>query len=188
MTARQVTSSNVSYTKYSPAAATASRFAPPCPTLAARLIGKIKRTVTAAGAKLLRPFVQHSLTQHSIVFGDPTRLQIHPSARMLNTLFNLMGGRITVGAQTFAGHNVMLLTGSHDIRQTHQARANHITGGDITIGQGVWLCSGCIVIGPALICDHAVIGAGAVVVAGSIVGRGDLWTGIPAHRQGHTPC
>src|SRR5918911_1326763 len=47
--------------------------------------------------------------------GDPSRLRIHETAVVNNALFNVSGGTITVGKDAFFGHDVAVLTGTHDI-------------------------------------------------------------------------
>src|SRR5215204_3131330 len=49
-----------------------------------------------------------------MVYGDPARLHIAPTAVVNNALFNLSSGEITVGDYAFFGHNVSVLTGTHD--------------------------------------------------------------------------
>ncbi|MES1195332.1 MAG: acyltransferase, partial [Steroidobacter sp.] len=113
-------------------------------------------------------------------WGDPQRVQVASSARMNNTLFNVSSGDIHVGDFTFAGHNVSLITGTHDMQQRLQQRMTAVphAGRDIRIGQGVWIGSNAIVLGPCRIGDHAVIAAGSLV-------RGDVpenavVAGVPA--------
>ena len=50
-----------------------------------------------------------------LVHGDPSKLDIHPTAVVNNALFNVGSGTITVGEYAFFGHNVSVLTGTHDI-------------------------------------------------------------------------
>src|SRR5919205_1101220 len=52
-----------------------------------------------------------------LVYGDPARLHIHPTAVVNNALFNLSSGEVTVGEYAFFGHNVSILTGTHDWRK-----------------------------------------------------------------------
>ena len=57
-------------------------------------------------------------------------------------------------------------------------------GCDIEIGKGVWLASGCTVLGPCRIGDNAVIAAGAVLTPGTEVEAGTIWGGVPAKQIG----
>ena len=84
---------------------------------------------------------------------------------MVNTLFNLSAGTITVAEYTFAGHNVSIITGTHEYNLLLQERMCDIPrdGRDIEIGKGVWIGSNAVILGPCRIGDHAVIAAGAIV-------------------------
>ena len=118
------------------------------------------------------------------VWGDPERLEIDETAKVFTCFFNVNSGRIRIGEYTFAGSNVSLLTGSHDMRLTGEMRrdAERTEDGDIEIGKGVWLASGCTVLGPCRIGDNAVIAAGAVVVPGTDVPANTVWGGVPAKQ------
>lgn len=134
--------------------------------------------------RLCEPVVKTVLFKRIMVWGDPTRLRISPTARMLNTLFNTSSGCIVIGEYTFASHNVSIITGHHDYRLVLEQRISTIAdeGRDIIIGKGVWLCSNTLILGPCRIGDHAVIAAGAVVVPGTIVDEGDIYGGTPARK------
>ena len=71
--------------------------------------------------------------------------------------------KITIDKDAFFGHDVMLLTGSHDYNYFGEQRKLRGGGGPITIGEGAWIASRAIIIGPCRIGKHAVIGAGSVV-------------------------
>lgn len=106
------------------------------------------------------------LAQEMTVFGDPDRLHIHPTAKVNDALFNLSSGEVRVGQFTFFGHRVSLLTGSHDFTRFGEARQNAIAadGHDIVIGDGVWVASHAVIVGPCTIGDHAVVGVASVVL------------------------
>jgi hypothetical protein len=118
------------------------------------------------------------------VWGDPERLEIDETAKVFTCFFNVNSGRIRIGEYTFAWSNVSLLTGSHDMQLTGELRrdAERTENGDIEIGKGVWLASGCTVIGPCRIGDNAVIAAGAVVTPGTEVPANTVWGGVPAKQ------
>lgn len=101
---------------------------------------------------------------------------------MVNTLFNLSSGVIAVGDYTFTGHNVSIITGTHQYTSLLEARITDIpeAGRDITIGRGVWIGSNAIILGPCTIGDHAVIAAGAVIPSGSQIPAGAIVAGVPA--------
>jgi acetyltransferase-like isoleucine patch superfamily enzyme len=130
--------------------------------------------------RLLRSVVLDIINHEIRVWGDPARVRIARSAKMVNTLFNVMSGTVTVGEHTFTGHNVSIITGTHDYHKLMERRMCDVPreGRDIRIGKGVWIGSNAVILGPCVIGDHAVIAAGAVVIddvpAHAVVG------GVPA--------
>lgn len=99
--------------------------------------------------------------------GRRHRVHLHPTAVVNNALFNAVSGEIFVGEQSFFGHGVSLLTGTHDITLELESRQRAVPrdGRDIVIGRGVWVASNATIIGPVTIGDHAVVCAGAVVTS-----------------------
>jgi acetyltransferase-like isoleucine patch superfamily enzyme len=99
------------------------------------------------------------------VHGKLDRLHIHPTAIVNSALFNVSGGEIRVGEYAFFGHEVAVLTGSHDITKFGRERQTGILRGgrDIVIGDGVWLASHTLVLAPCVIGEHAVVAAGSLV-------------------------
>ena len=97
--------------------------------------------------------------------GDRSRLRLPDTAVVNNALFNMSGGTITIGEYAFFGHDVAVLTGTHDIEQFGRARqlAFPRSGQDVVIGEGVWLASHVLVLGPVTIGEHAVVAAGSLV-------------------------
>jgi acetyltransferase-like isoleucine patch superfamily enzyme len=82
--------------------------------------------------------------------------------------FNTRSGKIVIGNNCVFGENVMVLTGKHLNHQEAIALSKPLhdvpeSGRDILIGEGCYIGSGAIIIGPVEIGDFAVIGAGAVV-------------------------
>lgn len=114
-------------------------------------------------------------------WGDPSRIKVGQNVTLVNTLFNTSGGSITIGDDTFFGHNVCLLTGSHDIQKRGRGRQvpKSDSGADIVIGRGVWLASNVTVIGPCVIGDYAVVAAGSVVFGGELRAN-YIYAGMPA--------
>ncbi|MBW4668610.1 MAG: acyltransferase [Cyanomargarita calcarea GSE-NOS-MK-12-04C] len=104
------------------------------------------------------------LTQY-IVFGDDNKLQLSPSCVVNNALFNLSSGNISVGDYVFFGHNVSLITGTHNYTKFGLERMEDFPekGNDIFIEEGVWIASNVTVIGPCQIGKHSVVAAGSVV-------------------------
>jgi hypothetical protein len=77
----------------------------------------------AVGAQLAT-MIKDPLHQ-PLIYGDATRLHIPPTALVNNALFNLSSGEITVGQHAFFGHNVAILTGTHDFTQFGADRQVH---------------------------------------------------------------
>ncbi len=141
-------------------------------SLAGRIIDVFWRVV----ARKIAPY----LARTPVIFGDARKVRIAPGARVVNALMNVQSGTITIEENAFLGHDVLLLTGSHDLEKTGAERRDAIieAGRDIIIGEGAWINSGAIVIGPCTIGAHSVVLSGSVVTrdvpCDAIVG------GIPA--------
>lgn len=125
--------------------------------------------------------VNHTLLTTPRCWGDADRLSLGNNVHVANALFNTKSGTISVGDDTFFGHNVCLLTGNHKIGARGKARQYGIqqTGRDIVIGKGVWIASNVTIIGPCTIGDDAVIAAGSLVCGGVLPG-GYVYAGAPA--------
>ena len=100
-----------------------------------------------------------------IVSGPVSRVQVSETAGLSNVLINTVGGRVVIGDYAFFGHDVLLLTGTHDFRVTGQERQPPRVDQDrtIVIESGVWIASRAVIIGPCRIGANAVIGCGCVV-------------------------
>lgn len=138
----------------------------------------IRRAWPVIGRSVTR-LVERALASHSLVgaapdplltrpmvYGDPARLSLHPTSVVNNALFNLSSGRIIVGAHAFFGHNVVILTGTHDITKFGSERQNAVprAGRDVVIGEGAWLSTNVTVVGPCTIGEHAVVGVASLVL------------------------
>lgn len=88
---------------------------------------------------------------------------IDPSVISLDALVDCLH-KVTIERDVFSGHDVMILTGSHDPTAFGEARKVTSGGGPVHIKEGAWLCTRSIIIGPVTIGRHAVVAAGAVVV------------------------
>ena len=101
-----------------------------------------------------------------LVYGDPERLHVHPTAVLNNALINLSSGEVTVGKHAFFGHNVSILTGTHDWTTFGAERqvAVPASGRDVVIEEGAWVSSNAIVVAPCRIGAHAVVGVGSLVL------------------------
>jgi glycosyltransferase involved in cell wall biosynthesis/carbonic anhydrase/acetyltransferase-like protein (isoleucine patch superfamily) len=101
-----------------------------------------------------------------LIYGDPARLHIASTAVLNNALFNLSSGEITVGEYAFFGHNVSVLTGTHDWTKFGAERqvAVPTSGRDVVIEEGAWISSNAIIVAPCRIGAHAVVGVGSLVL------------------------
>ena len=87
---------------------------------------------------------------------------IHPSVLMDAHIDCIH--KVTIEQDAFSGHDVMILTGSHDPTKFGPERKVTTGGGPVHIKEGAWLGSRCIIVGPVTVGRHAVVAAGAVVV------------------------
>ena len=125
--------------------------------------------------------------QRPLVYGDARRLHVHPTAVINNALFNLSSGDVTVERYAFFGHSVAILTGTHDITTFGAERQVAVpkTGRDVRIGEGAWVSSFAIVVGPCTIGEHAVVGVGSLVLKD--VPAYTIVAGSPATPRGTIP-
>lgn len=143
---------------------------------------KLKYKCKAWLVRLFKPLVYAILFENPQIWGDEKRVQIGKLADITNALLNTQSGKITIGDYSFCGHQVMILTGTHDYHKYNKERMTAIPeeGGDITIGEGVWISSGVTILGPCTIGDHAVIAAGSVVTPHTNIPPKTLFLGSPA--------
>lgn len=148
-------------------------------------MGIIKRLIRKMYQLMFFEFVERQIEEHltvkpHIYGGDCSRARIDPSASIQNCLINVSSGEVVIEANVFCGHNVCLLTGTHEINLTGARRQGTwpSAGRDITIRKGAWLASNSTIIGPADIGENAVVAAGAVVRGN--VPSGALFAGVPA--------
>ncbi len=87
---------------------------------------------------------------------------------------------ITIGDYVFLGHNVMVLTGTHDPERRGRERQAVIGARPVIIEDGVWVCSGAIICPGVTLGAHSVIGPGAVVMRN--VAPYTIVAGNPARR------
>ena len=138
--------------------------------LVARLLGRwprqpLREVLAGQDPRQAGPQAHEDMYRY-LVHGDRARLHIHPTAVVNNALFNVGSGDITVGEYAFFGHGVSVLTGTHDINKFGRERQLAIprSGRDIVIGEGAWLASNVLVLGPCVIGAHAVVGGGSLVL------------------------
>jgi acetyltransferase-like isoleucine patch superfamily enzyme len=134
--------------------------------------------------RLIHPVVMDIILYDMRVFADPMRVNLAKTASMSNALLNTNSGTITVGEYTFCGQNVSIITGTHDHLSFGKDRMCGIpqVGQDIVIGDGVWIGSNAVILGPCIIGNNAVIAAGAVVTRD--VAENMIVAGVPARIIG----
>lgn len=87
--------------------------------------------------------------------------------------------RLSIGRDSMIGANCYLTTVNHVTERIDVPFAKQgYRGGDVTLGENVWLGSNVVVLPGVAIGDHAVIGAGAVVTRN--VPQCETWGGAPA--------
>ena len=118
------------------------------------------------------------LEAHIIVGGSADKVSLGREVKLANAMLNVSSGTITIGDDSFCGHGVWLLAGSHPIRGIRQ----HVLpdGHDIVVGKNVWIATNAMVIGPCTIGDDCVIAAGAVVTKDCEPGW--MYGGVPAKK------
>lgn len=124
----------------------------------------------------------HNLMHVPRVFGDKNRFKVGESVVLNNALINTSSGDVFVDDYVFFGHNVSLLTGTHDYSKTGIDRqiSVPVAGRDISIGKGAWLASNVTVLGPCVIGEHAVVAAGSVVIGN--IPPYSIYAGVPARQ------
>lgn len=104
------------------------------------------------------------LLHQPVIYGDPARVTVDPTAKVMDALFNTFSGTITVGPYVLFGQGVSVFAASHNYRLTGLERQAALTEGfDIVIEEGAWLASNVTVVGPCTIGAHSVVAAGSVV-------------------------
>lgn len=147
--------------------------------------------------RILQPVLRYALDTH-VVMGDASRVTVGERVALANAILNVSSGRITIGSRTIMSPGVMLITGRHDFRHGTRVSLNPgmddgswgggaevpMSGYDIVIGEGVWICAGAIVSGGVTIGSHSIVAAGAVVTRS--FPEHSVIAGVPAVRIGDT--
>jgi acetyltransferase-like isoleucine patch superfamily enzyme len=105
------------------------------------------------------------LSEAPMIYGDVKRVKFNSRFNPHDLLINTMSGDVVIGEDVFFGHDVMLLTGTHDTDKLGVERIESVPtrGRDIIIEKGAWIASRAIVLGPCRIGQHAVVASGSVV-------------------------
>lgn len=146
------------------------------------IVEEIRRQIPeyVASREAFETAIIQAVLHNYSVFGESSKLKLSDNSVVNNALFNLSCGSITVEDWVFFGHNVSILTGTHDITKFGRERQLAIPtdGRDIIIKNGAWIASNATVIGPCTIGENSVIMVGSVVIRdvepGTVVG------GVPA--------
>jgi acetyltransferase-like isoleucine patch superfamily enzyme len=139
--------------------------------------GILKRWVSKQAARLFRLFLtyapdsplEQALEDYRFerprIYGDRSRVHISPKAVVHSALINVSSGKVTIGDETFFGHNVSLITGTHNYYEYGENRMSDFPheGNDIVIEEGVWIGTNATVLGPCRIGKHSVVGACSLV-------------------------
>lgn len=130
-----------------------------------RMRGFLRRVLRIPLNRVLKLYLHDFLVSQHTVCGDKSRVEIAPTASVANTLFNVSSGRIIIEDYVFCGHNVSIITGTHDYRKTGFKRHKAVPreGRDVIIKKGAWIASNAIILGPCVIGENSVISAGCVV-------------------------
>lgn len=124
--------------------------------------------------------------------------KIGKNVRISSSATIIGSGNLTIGDDTWIGHEVMILcssnvsigkecdiaprvyigTGTHLITPDESRIGNTETSKNISIGNGCWLCVNCSVLPGVDIGDKVVVAAGAVVTKS--VGKKCMVAGVPA--------
>jgi len=104
-------------------------------------------------------------------------VEVHKSARLVSSVKIWGSGKVVIGANTFVGHEVLILTGAKEI----------FIGSDVDIGPRVTLVNGTHAIDmlgprtagigisyPIIINDGAWVGAGTTIIGGCCIGEKSL--------------
>ena len=121
---------------------------------------KILRSFRTPILVFYRNFPGPLISTQYLVYGNESRLILAKTAILQNALFNVMSGKIIVEDYVFFGHNVSILTGTHDYHKTGSERQKAVpsSGRDIIIKKGVWIASNATILGPCVIGENSVIG------------------------------
>lgn len=72
-------------------------------------------------------------------------------------------GKVVIEKDVFTGHDIMILTGQHDYTKFGQERKLTSFQSPVTIKEGAWLASRCMILPGVTVGKHAIVGAGSIV-------------------------
>jgi hypothetical protein len=83
----------------------------------------------------LKERLRHDFAREPLIWGDASRVITGESVVLNNAVINVASGTVTIEDFAFLGHNVSLLTGTHDYNQLNRDRQTSVplTGRNIVI-------------------------------------------------------
>ncbi len=148
--------------------------------------------------RILAPVLRYALDT-PVIMGRHARVSVGERSALANTILNVASGDIKIGNRVIFSPNVMVLTGRHDFINGRRVSVNPeydngswggselevpSTGFDISIGDGVWVGAGAIILGAVSIGSDSIVTAGAVVTKS--FPKNSIIAGIPAKSIGST--
>lgn len=132
-------------------------------------------------ARQLAPLIAQELLRIPTYYGGGAdRVNCGRGVKLVNAFFNVNSGTVSIGDHSFFGHNVMVITGSHDTAKFGPERKRvGRKDNNIIIGSGVWIATGAIILGPCTIGDNSVVAAGTVMLPGQYEAN-CVYAGVPA--------
>lgn len=104
----------------------------------------------------------HTMGDVTIETIEGGRLEIGDGCVFNNGVMIVSGDRISIGAKTGLGPNVMVYDHDHDTRRTEE-NENSYRFSPVTIGSRVWVGANTVILRGTVIGDGCVIGAGSVI-------------------------
>lgn len=104
----------------------------------------------------------HTMGDVTMETMDGGHLEIGDGCVFNNGVMIVSGDRISIGAKTGLGPNVMVYDHDHDTRRTEE-NENSYRFSPVTIGSRVWVGANSVILRGTVIGDGCVIGAGSVV-------------------------
>lgn len=96
---------------------------------------------------LLSDYLFEYIYTQSKFYGSKKLVIVGENVNLNNALLNTASGKIFIGDNSLCGHNVSLITGTHNYKKTGKDRQTDIPSSerDIMIGKGVWIGSSSII-------------------------------------------
>lgn len=115
---------------------------------------------------------------HGITFCNPNSIRVGTGSFINNQVY-FDAGPIRLGTNVTVGPRAMFVTGNHGIGPSARRAADGAHRG-ITVGDGVWIGAGAIVLPGITVGAGSIIGAGAVVTSDCL--PDSVYAGVPARK------